>query len=140
MALKSVELSAADGAKFAEAAEAPKMEKPRFPFGLSLRLDEETLKKLEISDLPAVESKVSINAVAFVQSAGVNEHVDEDGNKKERKHLELQITAMELGAPEKKEGEGEEKPKEGERMDSVGSNVLPNGQDKSLAGRFFGGA
>lgn len=70
---------------------------PRYPYGLCLYLDDETLAKLGITELPAVGSILTISAQATVTSVGMSQQ--QDGDKEQR--AELQITDMELAPPRK---------------------------------------
>lgn len=65
---------------------------PKYPYGLCLYLDSETLKKLGIEELPKVGSKLTIIAQADVISVGMSQQ--RDGDKESR--AELQITDMSL--------------------------------------------
>lgn len=66
---------------------------PEYPYGLKLDLNEDSLAKLGITDLPEVGSSVHVMANAEVYSVSMSE--DKDG--KERKSVCLQITDMALG-------------------------------------------
>lgn len=69
---------------------------PRYPWGLSLNLDEESLEKLGITgdgDLPDVGAELVLTAKVKVTSVSSNE-VDGD---KTRQSVGLQICAMSLG-------------------------------------------
>lgn len=63
----------------------------RYPYGLELRLDNETIEKLGLDKLPTVGKRVRIEAVAIVSGAHVNETSDKDGKKHNNRSLELQI-------------------------------------------------
>lgn len=68
---------------------------PRYPWGLSLSLDEESLEKLGITgELPAVGAELVLSAKVKVTSVSSHEV---DGSKT-RESVSLQITAMALGA------------------------------------------
>lgn len=67
-------------------------DKPEFPFGLQVHLDQDSLSKLGIEELPEVGSKMRLNAI--VEVSGVSQH--ETQNDKVRRHVDLQITDMEL--------------------------------------------
>lgn len=58
-------------------------DKPSFPYGLRLRLEDDCLKKMALSKLPKVGEKVSISAIAKIISVSQDES---------RKSIELQIT------------------------------------------------
>lgn len=66
---------------------------PRYPYGLCLYLDDETLAKLGITELPAVGAELQLSAKVVVTSIGMNQQ--QDGDKEQR--AELQITDMDLG-------------------------------------------
>ena len=74
-----------------------------YPYGLSIRLDHHSLKKLGLHEggLPKVGSKLMLHAHAHVKSAGES---SEEGGKM-RRHLELELRHMNIehGAPGKKE-------------------------------------
>lgn len=65
---------------------------PKYPYGLSICLDDESLKKLGLTALPVVGSKVSFNAVAEVCST--SQYQDQSGEAETS--LSLQITGMEI--------------------------------------------
>ena len=65
---------------------------PRYPWGLSLNFDNDTLNKLGITDLPEAGVTMSIVGNAKVESTGEDER--QDGEK--RKRMTLQITEMSL--------------------------------------------
>lgn len=76
----------------AVAAESKPGDGPAYPWGLTIYLDTDTLKKLGYDTPPAVGSELSLNAKVTVTSVGVNQQ--QDGDKEQR--AELQITDMEL--------------------------------------------
>lgn len=65
---------------------------PAYPWGLTIHLDTDTLKKLGYDTPPAVGSELTLNAKVTVTSVGMNQQ--QDGDKEQR--AELQITDMEL--------------------------------------------
>lgn len=65
---------------------------PKYPYGLCLCLNDESLKKLGISDPLPVGTEVVITARAKVTSAGAREEID--GGK--YANMDLQITDMEI--------------------------------------------
>lgn len=65
---------------------------PEFPPGTQLHLTDEVIKKLEMEDIPEVGTTMTLTAKVEVKSAMVKE---EEG-RPQRKHIELQITDMEL--------------------------------------------
>ena len=66
---------------------------PEYPYGLSLHLCDDEMKKLGISMLPTVGETMSLLARVEVKSISMNDTV---GGEK-TKHMELQITDMALG-------------------------------------------
>lgn len=67
--------------------------KEEYFYGLCIRLGKEELKKLGITQPPAVGSKMTITAAVFVKSASTSEYVGDD----KEMSVELQITDMEIG-------------------------------------------
>jgi hypothetical protein len=70
---------------------------PRYPWGLSVHLDDESLEKLGLKDLPTAGTKLSL--VARVDVVSVSERQSQDEQDTMRS-LELQITDMALGPDE----------------------------------------
>lgn len=64
---------------------------PKYPWGLCIDLNEDSLKKLGIDTMPEVGSTMSIVARADVQSASESQY---NGDKEKRMSLSLQITDM----------------------------------------------
>jgi major coat protein len=71
---------------------AMKPDSPKYPYGLKLYLDNESLKKLGIETLPEVGSVVQITATAEVCETASNESQLYGDNK----NMGLQITDMAL--------------------------------------------
>lgn len=93
MALTSMQLTP-DEAKNADCYPGDGDDKgPKYPYGLSINLDDETLAKLGITVLPAVGTKMTLQAVVEVTSTSQYERQDE-----KEININLQITDMELGA------------------------------------------
>lgn len=69
--------------------------RPEYPWGLMLRCDEETIKKLGLGSLPDVGS--SLDLIAKVKVCSVSSNETEKGAMR---HIELQITDMALGGGE----------------------------------------
>lgn len=67
-------------------------EAPRFPYGLSIHLDEDSISKLELGETPDVGKEMTLVATVKVESKSENETM---GGKKERS-VSLQITEMSL--------------------------------------------
>lgn len=65
---------------------------PAYPYGLTVYLDDDTLKKLGLTDPPTVGAEMMLHAKVVVTSCGMNQ--EQDGDKKSR--CDLQITDMEL--------------------------------------------
>jgi hypothetical protein len=75
-------------------------ERPEFPYGLSLRLDEDSLKLLNLGGLPEVGAVMTLAARVVVTAVSSNE-MQGEGVKR---NITLQITDMDLsGGSEKKE-------------------------------------
>lgn len=64
----------------------------KFPFGLTVRLDDESLKKLDIKKLPAVGDKVTLAAVGRVESTSER---DSARGRKDR-DVAIQIEQLEV--------------------------------------------
>lgn len=71
----------------------PSPDKPEYPWGLQLHLEEDQLKKLSVVDMPEVGSEMMITAKVRVSS--VNSHATEKG---ENRGMQLQITELSLGS------------------------------------------
>lgn len=67
-------------------------DRPKFPFGLTVHLDEDTVSKLDMKEMPKVGAKMSLIAVVNVESVSESET---QGSKKNRS-IQLQITDMAL--------------------------------------------
>lgn len=87
--MKSMKLSP----KEATAEAMPMPSKPEYPWGLCLRLNEETIAKLGLDKLPEVGKQVSIQAVGEVVSVSMNQYADQ----KQNRCLELQVTELGVG-------------------------------------------
>lgn len=73
-----------------------------YPWGLRMSLDNETLAKLGMTDLPKVDAEYKLVALACVVSVSQNESADGEP----RRNVELQIEQMML-MPAAEEDEGE---------------------------------
>jgi len=85
-------------------AESIRADRPIYPYGLQVRLDEDALDKLGITELPKVGGYLMLTAKVCVTSVSSNEH-QTDGATKKHKHrnVELQIEDLGLGdVPEEK--------------------------------------
>lgn len=107
MKVVSLELDKSDREQ--ETVEAKEMERPLYPYGTSLYLDEKALAKLGITEMPDVGTVVLIQAVAKV--TGTSEREYEGGS---HKTLDVQITEMGLE-------EGEEAPEPEEKQSFEGA-------------------
>lgn len=82
------------------------MDGPEYPYGLRLDLNTEVLKKLEISEMPKVGSKLKIFAIVEVCAVSKSEH----RNGEPCMNVGLQITDMALDAkPQMNQEEAAEK-------------------------------
>lgn len=66
------------------------IEFPQYPYGLTVRLDNDSLKKLGITDLPEVGEKMTL--IAKVEVSSASQHAVKGGD--DSKSVELQITDM----------------------------------------------
>lgn len=71
---------------------------PDYPYGLRISLDEESLKKLGITDLPEVGQAMTLQARVEVVSVSQYEHTE--GKSRD---MSLQITDMALDTPDNKQ-------------------------------------
>lgn len=115
MKLVSMEFDQAEAK--AESSEVNELEAPKYPYGTCLYLDEKTLDKLGISEMPDVGTMVKIEAMAKV--TGTSEREYEGGS---HKTLDLQLTDMGL--------------EEGAEEEEVGG---PSGQFSKAAKTMYGG-
>lgn len=78
----------------------PKASVPKYPYGLCLCLEDETLEKLGLAgDLPEVGEMIAFHGMARVTCASKNEREMGDGTTKECTRVELQITHMGIAQP-----------------------------------------
>lgn len=68
-------------------------ERSKYPHGLEVRLDDESLTKLGIKELPEVGMKLMLEAKVVVESVSQ----EDKATGKPRRHVGLQITDMSLG-------------------------------------------
>jgi hypothetical protein len=66
-------------------------DRPAYPWGLEVRLDEDALSKLKIDELPDVDAKVSLVAKAIVTAVASHQDAGADGP---RRNVTLQITDL----------------------------------------------
>lgn len=76
----------------ANAQVSPTADAPKYPWGLSICLNDDSLEKLGVKSLPAVGTEVTIVAKATV--SGTSENATE--NDGTRSSMDLQITDMQL--------------------------------------------
>ena len=77
-----------------EIMESKAMDGPKYPYGLSLHLDMDTLEKLGMVELPEVGKEMSLMAKVKVEST----HQCQNMSGEENKSMSLQITDMALEA------------------------------------------
>jgi hypothetical protein len=74
---------------------------PKYPYGLSLYLNEDTMAKLGITELPPVGQALQLTAMVKVTGTSSREENQKDGSVEICKCVDLQITDMAL------QGEGD---------------------------------
>lgn len=79
-------------------AEPAKMDRPVYPWGLQVTLDNDSLEKLGLKSLPKVGSSLYLGANVEVTSVSEDER-ELDGKRHVHRHVTLQITDMGLGEP-----------------------------------------
>ncbi len=99
--MKLVNMKSAAGAAEKDCAPCAMGDAPRYPWGLSLTLDNEGLEKLGLDDLPEVGATMTLTARVAVTACSMNQ--SEGGD--ERRSVSLQITDMALDAGKKKSAE-----------------------------------
>lgn len=87
MELKNMELPKI---KNEEKIECCSPERPRYPWGLNIRLENEVIERLGIEDMPEVGEEIMIVAKAKVESVSVHENSDKTKNRS----ISIQITDM----------------------------------------------
>lgn len=85
-------------------AEPEEASKPEYPYGLAINLDNETLAKLGITDLPAIDTDMKLVALVCVTSVSQNET---QGEGEPYRSVTLQIEQMELTPAKEEAGEGD---------------------------------
>lgn len=88
MSLTSMKLSKREAKGDSPVAES----RPRFPYGLSINLDDDSLTKLGISTLPEVGAEMLVVGVGIVES--VNEHKRQSGSDR---NISIQLQKLEVG-------------------------------------------
>lgn len=92
----NMQLTAEEAKEYTSVGESDPGDAPKYPYGLSMCLDDESMKKLGMADLPAVGTVMQLSAKVIVTSVGMSQQ--QDGDPENR--TELQITDMDLsGAP-----------------------------------------
>lgn len=76
----------------------PDMPKEEYPYGLCIRLDDDSLKKLGLENLPELGAEMKLSAIVVVKGKSMSEHENH-----KHKSLELQITEMDLKAKDTRE-------------------------------------
>lgn len=82
------------------------MEQDEYPYGLRIRLDNDSLKKLGLTELPAIDSEHKLVALVSVVGLTMNESAGED---EAYRSVELQIKQLAL-MPKGEEGEAKRDP------------------------------
>ena len=72
------------------------MDAPKYPYGLRISLQDESIKKLKMKKLPSVGDTLRLYAIVEVSS--VSQHDSQEGG--ERNSLDLQITDLSLMSDE----------------------------------------
>lgn len=84
----------------AEASEYTKPQGPEYPWGLQIRLEDEELKKLGITSMPAVGQEMSLDVVVRVTSVSESQYADGRADR----CLSLQIVQMGMEDDAEEEG------------------------------------
>lgn len=72
---------------------------PRYPYGLTLYLDDDTLEKLGITDLPKVGSKMLAQITVMVTGTSQRATQSTKAGEEMKTCVDMQITDMELAMP-----------------------------------------
>lgn len=113
MKVASLELSKEEAKKESEPLSGPDAERPKYPYGTSMYLNDEVLAKLGIKEMPDVGTTLMIQAVAKV--TGTSEREYEGGS-----HRTLDIQFIEMGC---EEGEEAAEPDEGQSFDKAAKTL-----------------
>lgn len=92
MDLKSMKMSAKDAKEYASPATADASDAPRYPYGLCLHINDETIKALGVNAMPDAGQTLMITA--RVKVASVEQR---DTQKGQDRSMSLQITDMAIG-------------------------------------------
>ncbi len=88
-------------------AESEEADAPEYPYGLRISLDSESLAKIGITELPAIDAEFKITALACVVSVS---QYESQGTDKSNRSVDLQIEMMELSPAKEESGEGRASP------------------------------
>jgi hypothetical protein len=77
-------------------------EQPEYPYGLRVRLDNDSLKKLGITEMPAIDAEFKLTALVCVVEISQS---DSQNSEEPYRSLELQIEQMELKPAAEEPGE-----------------------------------
>lgn len=81
------------------------VERNEYPYGLRINLDNDSLKKLGITEMPALDSEFKLVALVCVVGLSMNESAGEDGPYRS---LDLQIEQLALMPAKEEAGESED--------------------------------
>lgn len=91
MAMTNMKMSAEERKEYL--GEAITQDAPEYPYGLCIRLDDDALEKLGLTEMPVVGTVVMVMAKAVVKSTSAYAR----NGEQDHRDCELQITDMELG-------------------------------------------
>jgi hypothetical protein len=97
MEMTSMQMSAEEAKEYGGLVSADAGNAPKYPYGLCLCLNDGSLQKLGITDLPPVGSELMVMAKTVVTSVRSSQQMDGD----KESGVDLQITDMALSAPVK---------------------------------------
>jgi hypothetical protein len=92
MALTSMKLTKKEAGTLLTPEAAAVDDRPEYPYGLQIGLDDESLGKLVLTELPAVDAVIDLTARAVVQAVRVEKYQ----NGKTERRVDLQITDLDL--------------------------------------------